>query len=303
MVPFLTAGLHYGMGVFEGIRCYDTASGPAVFRLQEHLDRLLTSARILGFGDLPYDVDALTRAVHETIVANDLRACYVRPLIYLADGGMNLSVDTGRPRVGIAAWAWRDYHGDGAGRGIRVNVASYARHHPNAMPTQAKVAGNYVNSFMAKTESVRLGFDDAVMLDTEGFVAECTAENIFVVRNGRIYTPPLEAVLPGITRDTVIALAADLGFEVIEERIVRDRLYSADEIFICGTAAEVVAVREVDFRPIGAGSTGPVASAIQHGFRRVVGGEHALSVRWLSPIASAAGQSATGDGSGAVHPG
>lgn len=283
-VPFLTAGLHYGMGVFEGIRCYDTADGPAVFRLREHLERLVASARILGFAELPYDVDALAAAVHETIAANDLRACYIRPLIYLADGGMNLSIDSGRPRVGIAAWAWADYHGSGSSTGIRVNVSSYTRHQPNAMPTHAKVAGNYVNSFLAKTESVRLGFDDAIMLDTAGFVAECTAENLFLVRNGRIYTPPLESVLNGITRDTVISLAADLSLPVIEERIVRDRLYSADEIFICGTAAEVVGVREIDWRRIGAGSPGPVTRSIQGLFRQAVRGEHPRSADWLSPV-------------------
>ena len=281
VVPFLTAGLHYGMGVFEGIRCYDTPRGPAVFRLREHLERLVASARILGFRELPFDVPALTRAVHETISANGLRGCYVRPLVYLADGGMNLSIDTGRPRVGIAAWEWKDYHGSEARAGIRVNVSSYTRHHPNVMPTHAKVAGNYVNSFLAKTESSRLGFDDAVLLDTDGYVAECTGENLFLVRNGDIYTPPLESVLPGITRDTVLVLARDAGLRLIEERIVRDRLYSADEIFLSGTAAEIVAVREVDFRPVGGG---PVTSVIQRAFRAAVSGASARSADWLSPV-------------------
>ncbi|MBA3231373.1 MAG: branched-chain amino acid transaminase [Acidobacteria bacterium] len=282
VVPFLTAGLHYGMGVFEGIRCYDTALGPAVFRLDDHVERLLASARILGFGPLPYDATALSEAVHETVAANHLRACYIRPLIYLADGGMNLSLDTGRPRVGIAAWAWHDYHGGSATAGIRVNVSSYTRHHPNAMPTHAKVAGNYVNSFLAKTECSRLGFDDAVMLDTEGFVSECTGENLFLVRRGTIFTPPVDSALSGITRDTVMALAGDLSLRVVEERLVRDRLYSADEVFICGTAAEVVGVREIDMRPVGDGAVGPLTAAIQREFREVVSGRHARSAGWLS---------------------
>lgn len=284
VVPFLTAGLHYGMGVFEGIRCYDTAGGPAVFRLDDHLNRLLDSARILGFGPLPYDAAALTAAVHDTVAANNLRACYIRPLIYLADGGMNLSIDTGRPRVGIAAWAWGDYHGERANAGIRVNVSSYTRHHPNVMPTHAKVSGNYVNSFLAKTEAGRLGFDDAVMLSPDGFVAEATGANLFLVRRGVIYTPPLDSVLCGITRDTVLALASDLSLTVVEERIVRDRLYTADEIFLCGTAAEVVGVREVDMRAVGDGTAGPVTAAIHREFRKVVSGTHPRSAGWLSLV-------------------
>jgi branched-chain amino acid aminotransferase len=202
----------------------------------------------------------------------------------LADGGMNLSIDSGRPRVGIAAWAWADYHGEGATRGIRLNVSSYTRHHPGVMPVHAKVSGNYVNSFLAKTEASRLGFDDAVLLDTEGYVSECTGANLFLVRDGRISTPPLDSVLNGITRDTVLALAGDLGVPVREERIVRDRLYSADEIFVCGTAAEVVGVREIDWRPVSGGGVGPVTSQILDLFRSVVRGEHARSAAWLSPV-------------------
>lgn len=285
VVPFLTAGLHYGMAVFEGIRCYETARGPAVFRLEDHLQRLIESACILGFRELPYDQPALSAAVHETIAANGLAACYIRPLIYLADGGMNLSIDTGRPRVGIAVWPWHDYHGLGShAGGIRVNVASYTRHHPNGMPTQAKAAGNYVNSFLARTESARLGFDEAVLLDANGFVSECTGENLFLVRRETIFTPPVDAALNGITRDTVIRLAADLSLPVVEERLSRDRLYTADEVFICGTAAEVVGVREVDMRPIGAGAVGPLTAAIQRQFRAVVAGTHARSAGWLSPV-------------------
>ena len=287
-VPFLTAGLHYGMGVFEGIRCYDTSRGPAVFRLRDHVTRLFASARTLGFRELPFDEDAITSAIHQTIGANNLRACYIRPLIYLAEGGMNLSVDSGRPHVGIAAWAWTDYHGTGTDdRGIRVNVSSYTRHHPNIMPTRAKVSGNYVNSFLARTESSRRGFDDAVLLDPEGYVAECTGENLFVVSGGRILTPPAAGILEGITRDTVLTLARDAGLPVSEERLVRDRLYDAEEVFLSGTAAEIVGVREVDFRTVGSGEVGPVTRIIQHAFRQVVRDEHARSAEWLEPVRAA----------------
>src|SRR3954469_6128883 len=289
MVPFLTAGLHYGMGVFEGIRCYDTPEGPAVFRLREHVRRLLASARVLGFRDLPWDEACLRRAVRETIAANQLSSCYIRPLIYLAEGGMNLSIDTGRAHIGIAAWAWSDYHGAGKGDGsIRLNVSSHTRHHPNIMPTRAKVAGNYVNSFLAKTESSRLGFDDAVLLDPEGYVAECTGENLFVVSRGQIVTPPCGGILEGITRDSVIQLARDSGLTVREERFVRDRLYEADEIFLTGTAAEVIGVREVDFRRIGRGTMGPITSMLQQAYRQAVRGEHPRSAEWLDPVSAPA---------------
>jgi len=293
VVPFLTAGLHYGMGVFEGIRCYDTTDGPAVFRLRDHIRRLFASARTLGFRDLPYDEEMLTAAVHATITANHLGACYVRPLIYLAEGGMNLSIDSGRAHVGIAAWPWKDYHGEGTiEAGIRVNVSSYTRHHPNIMPTRAKAAGNYVNSFLARTESGRLGFDDAVLLDPEGYVAECTGENLFVVVKGRILTPPTAGILEGITRDTVLVLARDAGLAVAEERLVRDRLYDSDEVFLSGTAAEIVGVREVDFRPVGSGSVGPVTRQLQVAYRQLVRGEHPRSAEWLEPVGagSPAGQ-------------
>lgn len=284
-VPFLTAGLHYGMGVFEGIRCYATAEGPAVFRLRDHIDRLLHSARIVGFPALPWPADALVRAVHETVSANAFESCYIRPLVYLAEGGMNLSVDSGRPHVGIAAWSWEDYHGHATGSaGIRLNVSSHARHHPNVMPTRAKVCGNYVNSFLAKTESMRLGFDDAVLLDPEGYVAECTGENIFIVSDGRILTPPASGILAGITRDCAIRLAADAGLDVREERFARDRLYDAHEIFLTGTAAELVGVREVDFRSIGDGTIGPITRLLRDAYGKAVRGLHPVSAEWLDRV-------------------
>lgn len=288
-VPFLTAGLHYGMGVFEGIRCYDTPAGPAVFRLRDHMQRLVASARILGLPELPYSTVELVAAARQTIDANGLRDCYIRPLVYLAEGGMDLNMDSGRPHVGIAAWPWKDYHGAGtAADGIRINVSSYARHHPNVMPTKGKVAGNYVNSFLAKTECVRLGFDDAVLLDPQGYVAECTGQNLFVVRRGRLVTPPLAAVLEGLTRDTVITLARDAGLEVSEESFPRDWLYDSDEVFACGTAAEVVGVREVDFRPISGGRTGPVTRQIQSDYSAAVRGGHPRSAEWLDYVSTGA---------------
>lgn len=288
-VPFLTAGLHYGISVFEGIRCYDTPDGPAVFRLRDHLQRLAASARILGFAELPYSTADLIAAVRQTIDANGLRSCYIRPLVYLAEGGMDLNLDSGRPHVGIAVWPWTGYHGaDTATDGIRMHVSSYTRHHPNVMPTKAKAAGNYVNSFLAKTECVRLGFDDAVLLDPQGYVAECTGQNLFVVRRGRLVTPPLSAVLEGLTRDTVITLARDAGLEVSEESFPRDWLYDSEEVFACGTAAEVVGVREVDFRPIGGGVAGPVTRQIQSAYRAAVCGGHPRSPEWLDYVGTGA---------------
>jgi len=288
-VPFLTAGLHYGISVFEGIRCYDTPDGPAVFRLRDHLQRLAASARILGFAELPYSTADLIAAVRQTIDANGLRSCYIRPLVYLAEGGMDLNLDSGRPHVGIAVWPWTGYHGaDTATDGIRIHVSSYTRHHPNVMPTKAKAAGNYVNSFLAKTECVRLGFDDAVMLDPQGYVAECTGQNLFVVRRGRLVTPPLSAVLEGLTRDTVITLARDAGLEVSEASFPRDWLYDSEEVFACGTAAEVVGVREVDFRPIAGGVAGPVTRQIQSAYRAAVCGGHPRSPEWLDYVGAGA---------------
>jgi branched-chain amino acid aminotransferase len=283
-VPIVNAGLHYGFSVFEGIRCYATADGPAVFRLEEHVDRLLDSALIVGFRDLPWTRDSLIEAIYKTISANKFAACYIRPLIYL-DGAMNLVVDSGRPRLIIAVWEWTAFLGaEAKERGIRANISSFTRLHPNIMMTKAKVSGNYVSSILAKTESQRAGFDEAIMLDPQGYVAECTGENIFLVRNNVIYTPARGAILEGITRDSLLALARDLGHNVVEEPISRDQLYIADEVFVCGTAAEVVGLREIDFRAIGNGKTGPVTRALQVEFEKLSGGRHARSAEWLSPV-------------------
>jgi branched-chain amino acid aminotransferase len=283
-VPIVNAGLHYGFSVFEGIRCYATADGPAVFRLEEHVDRLLDSALIVGFRDLPWTRDSLIEAIYKTISANKFAACYIRPLIYL-DGAMNLVVDSGRPRLIIAVWEWTAFLGaEAKERGIRANISSFTRLHPNIMMTKAKVSGNYVSSILAKTESQRAGFDEAIMLDPQGYVAECTGENICLVRNNVIYTPARGAILEGITRDSLLALARDLGHNVVEEPISRDQLYIADEVFVCGTAAEVVGLREIDFRAIGNGKTGPVTRALQVEFEKLSGGRHARSAEWLSPV-------------------
>ena len=279
---FLTPAVHYGVAVFEGIRSYVTQQGPAVFRLREHSERLLASAKLLGFQQMPYSAEELSDAVKLTVSANGFEDCYIRPLIYLADGGWNLNVDFGRPAVGIAAWEWNNYLGEEAlEKGVRANVSSFTRHHPNVMMTKAKISGNYANSILAKTESVRLGFDEAIMLDPQGYVAECTGENIFIVRDGVIYTPPTQAILEGITRDSLITLAGDLGFAVIEQQVSRDQLYLADEVFVCGTAAECIGLREIDFRAIGSGKCGPVTHAMQQSFHEVVRGQHPRSAEWL----------------------
>jgi len=226
-VPIVNAGLHYGFSVFEGIRCYATSNGPAVFRLEEHVDRLLDSALIVGFRDLPWTRDTLVHAIHKTISANKFSACYIRPVIYL-DGAMNLVVDSGKPRLVIAVWEWTAFLGaEAKERGIRANIASFTRLHPNIMMTKAKVSGNYVSSILAKTESQRAGFDEAIMLDPQGYVAECTGENIFVVRNHSIYTQGRGANLEGIKRDILIKVARDLGHKVVEEPISRRPTTSA----------------------------------------------------------------------------
>jgi len=289
-VHFLTPALHYGAAVFEGIRSYATADGPAVFRLREHAERLMQSARIFGFRQLPYSTEDVHDAVLATVAANGYSECYIRPLLYLSGGGWNLNVDAGRPALGIAVWEWANYLGEEAlARGVRANISSFTRHHPNVMMTKAKISGNYANSFLAKTESVRLGFEEAIMLDPEGYVAECTGENLFVVRNGRIITPDLAPVLDGITRDAIITLAADHGIDVVETPISRDQLYAADEVFVVGTAAECIGLREIDFRVIGNGATGPITRKLQQDFHDVVRGRHHRSAQWLSPVGRGAG--------------
>jgi branched-chain amino acid aminotransferase len=284
-IHFLTPAFHYGQGVFEGIRCYSTDRGPAVFRLMEHAERLLKSAVLFGFRSIPYNAGELGEAVRLTVSANGFTECYIRPLVYLTDGGWNLNLDGGSAGVGIAAWEWTNYLGEEAlEAGVRANISSFTRHHPNVMLTKAKVSGNYANSTLAKTESVRLGFDEAIMLDPQGYVAECTGENIFVVRGNKIYTPPTAAILEGITRLSLITLANDMGIEVIEQPISRDQLYLGDEVFVSGTAAECIGLREIDFRTIGSGKTGPVTREIQRAFHAALHGNHPRSIEWLDYV-------------------
>lgn len=282
---FLTPGLHYGVAAFEGIRCYRTPRGPAIFRLREHIERLVGSCKVLGWKELPFDAAQLIEACRLTVQANGFQECYLRPLVYQAEGGWNLSIDFGKPHVGIAVWEWSGYLGaEAQEKGVRANVSSFTRHQPNVMMTKAKIAGNYPNSVLAKTESMRLGFDEAIMLDCQGMVAECTGENIFVVINGRILTPPEGNILAGITRDSLIQLAADHGYEVVTQPISRDQLYTADEVFVSGTAAEVIGLREIDFRVVGSGKTGPITRILQEAYRAAVCGTHPRSAGWLTRV-------------------
>lgn len=284
-IHMLTAALHYGAAVFEGIRAYKTDKGPAVFRLREHAARLLESAEIFGFRELPYTVDSITQAIKETVRANGFEECYIRPLLYLTGGAWNLNVDAGRPALMIAVWQWSNYLGEEAlAKGIRANISSYTRHHPNVSMTKAKVAGNYVNSILAKTESVRLGFEEAIMLDPQGYIAECTGENLFMVRRGKLVTPSTAPVLEGITRHTIHTIAKDLGYDVLEQPISRDQLYIAEEVFVCGTAAECIGLSEIDFRKIGDGKTGPITRAIQQVYHDAIRGKVEKYEQWCDYV-------------------
>jgi branched-chain amino acid aminotransferase len=282
-VHILTHSLHYGLGVFEGIRCYQTADGrSAVFRLPEHVRRLYDSAHI-NLIDVPYDAAVVQEAIVESLRLNDLDEGYIRPLVFIGDGAMGLNPGDNPIRVAVIAWAWGRYLGEeGMANGIRAKVSTFARHHVNAKMTNGKTCGDYVNSILAKREALLDGYDEAVMLDTQGLVSECTGENIFVVRDGAIKTPPLATILDGITRDTLIRLARDRGFDVSEAAITRDDLYVADEIFLTGTAAEVTPIREVDHRRIGEGKRGPVAEQLQNAFFDAVAGRDAQHLEWLT---------------------
>jgi len=284
-VHILNPAMHYGAAVFEGIRAYNTPKGPAVFRLREHAQRLLDSAQVFGVRKFPFSADDIVKAVKETVHVNGFTDCYVRPLLYLKGGAWNLNVDAGQAALAIAVWQWSNYLGEEAlAKGIRANISSYTRHHPNVSMTKAKIAGNYVNSFLAKTESERLGFQEAIMLDPQGYVAECTGENLFMVRRGKLVTPATAPVLEGITRHTIHTIAKDLGYDVLEQPISRDQLYIADEVFVCGTAAECIGLSEIDFRTIGDGKTGPVTRAIQNVYHDLIRGKVAKYEEWCDYV-------------------
>jgi branched-chain amino acid aminotransferase len=284
-VHMLTAALHYGAAVFEGIRAYKTDKGSAVFRLQEHSERLLKSAEIFGFRELPYTADDVSKAIKETVKANGFDECYIRPLLYLTGGAWNLNVDAGKPALMVAVWQWSNYLGEESlAKGIRANISSFTRHHPNVMMTKAKIAGNYVNSILAKTESVRLGFEEAIMLDPQGYIAECTGENLFIVKRGKIFTPSTAPVLEGITRHSIHTIAKDLGYTVGEIPISRDQLYNADEVFVCGTAAEVIGLSEIDFRKIGDGKSGRITREIQNVYHDAIRGKVARYAAWCDYV-------------------
>jgi branched-chain amino acid aminotransferase len=284
-VHVLSHTLHYGVGVFEGIRCYKTEDGQsAVFRLKEHVDRLFDSAHIVLI-EIPFTREEIRAAIHKTLVANELSEGYIRPLVFLGEGEMGLHVRNNPVRVAIATWPWGAYLGeDGLKKGIRAKVSSFNRHHPNAAMSKGKVTGNYVNSVLAKWEVMKAGYDEAVLLDTEGYVAEGSGENIFIVRNGILQTTPLTSVLPGITRDSVITIAQKFDIPVKEARFTRDEMYIADEMFFTGTAAEITPVREVDDRKVGAGRPGPVTKRIQAAFFDILLGKNALFQHWLDLV-------------------
>ena len=284
-VHILTHSLHYGCGVFEGIRAYATAQGPAVFRLTDHVERLFDSARIFLI-DVPYTVEQLVDAVKETVRVNGLASCYIRPLVYLGYGEMGLNPLPCPVNVSIAVWPWGTYLGDAAlTGGVRMKISSWQRHDPNAMPPAAKGTGMYLNSSMAKVEALKAGYDEAILLSPQGYVSECTGENIFVVKRGRIVTPPTSAgALQGITQASVMTIARDLGFEFEVEHILRSDLYTADEAFLSGTAAEIVPIRSVDDREIG--ERGPITQKIQETFFAAVKGEVDRYKDWLEHVSA-----------------
>lgn len=282
-IHVLTHTLHYGCGVFEGIRAYETDRGPAVFRLDEHIDRLFNSAAIYML-DIPFDRDTLIAATLETVRVNDVPSCYIRPLVYLGYGEMGLNPLPCPVNVAIAVWPWGTYLGDeGVKHGIRLKISSWRRHDPNTMPPAAKGTGMYINSSMAKVEALKAGYDEAVMLSPQGNVSECTGENIFIVKGGAIITPPTSAgALEGITQDSVRRIAEDLGVDYRVENLLRSDLYTADEAFLSGTAAEVVPIRSVDDRELG--DPGPITRQIQETYFAAVRGEDDRYKDWLSYV-------------------
>ncbi|MBY4895447.1 branched-chain amino acid transaminase [Cupriavidus sp. AU9028] len=283
-IHVLTHTLHYGMGVFEGVRAYKTPAGTAIFRLKEHTRRLFNSAKIFQM-EIPFDQATLEAAQCEVVRANRLESCYIRPLVWIGSEKLGVSARGNTIHVAIAAWPWGAYLGEeGMERGIRVKTSSFTRHHVNVSLVRAKASGYYINSILANQEATGLGYDEALLLDTDGYVSEGSGENVFIVRNGVIYTPDLASCLDGITRDATLTIARDLGIEVREKRITRDEVYCADEAFFTGTAAEVTPIRELDDRIIGEGRRGPITKQIQDAFFSAVGGNDEKYRHWLTHV-------------------
>jgi len=282
-IHVLTHTLHYGTGVFEGIRAYETSQGPAVFRLTDHIERLHHSAHIMGF-EIPYTVAELVDATKQTVASTGLSSCYVRPIAYLGYGEMGLNTLPCSVDVAIACWPWGAYLGDDSvAKGVRMKISSWTRHDHNTMPPASKTTGNYVNSSLAKVEALKAGYDEAIMLAPNGLIAECTGENIFVARHGRLITPPLSAgALEGITQHTVMTIARDLGFEVTVDNLARSDLYIAEEAFVCGTAAEVSSINSVDDREIPC--PGPMTTAIAEIYHRTIRGEEDQYKDWCEHV-------------------
>jgi branched-chain amino acid aminotransferase len=280
----LTHTLHYGMGVFEGVRAYDAEQGTAVFRLREHTDRLFRSAHILQM-PMPFDKDTLNEAQLAVVRENKLQSAYLRPMCFYGAEGMGLRADNLKVHVIVAAWEWGAYLGkENLERGIRIRTSSFTRHHVNITMCKAKANGNYMNSMLALNEALTCGYDEAMLLDTEGYVAEGSGENIFIVRNGVLFTPDLTSALEGVTRDTIMVLAGEEGLEIREKRITRDEVYVADEAFFTGTAAEVTPIREVDNRTIGSGGRGPITERLQTLYFDQVHGRREDHPEWLALV-------------------
>ena len=280
----LTHTLHYGMGAFEGIRAYKTDQGTAIFRLKDHTNRLFGSAHIFMM-QMPFDKDTINAATRQVVKANKLESAYIRPLAFYGSEKLGVSPRGAKVHVAIAAWTWGAYLGEeGLKNGIRVKTSSYTRHHPNISMVRAKACGHYVNSILANLEATQDGYDEAMLLDPEGYVSEGAGENLFLVKNGVVYTPDLTSCLEGITRATVTTLARELGYEVVEKRITRDEVYCADEAFFTGTAAEVTPIREVDNRTIGIGRRGPITERIQAKYFDVVNGRAPEHAEWLDYV-------------------
>src|SRR5574341_762957 len=283
-VHVLTHSLHYGLAAFEGLRCYQGRRGSAIFRLPDHVYRLYESAHI-NLMQIPYERKQLADAIVETVRVNRLDTCYIRPLVYIGYGAMGVYPGDNPIRVAIAAWRWGTYLGEEALlQGIRARVSSFTRHHVNVAMTRAKVSGYYVNSILAKREAKADGYDEAILLDPDGYVAEGTGENVFIIRRGQLRTPPLTSILEGITRNSVLQLSRERNIPVVEERFTRDAMYVAEEVFLTGTAAEITPVREIDGRVIGAGTPGPVTRELQKAFFDIVRGEDPAHEAWLTRV-------------------